>query len=488
MAMSMWPMSQLISVLEQPAKCFYLAQATLLISQWITCMALGMGNMYEQAYSFPSVVRPTWMPGKMVKFLLQRNIFLPCIYSVPFLMCFLAAFPDVQIIRVILVPISFVSVWGFNGMTGWHKDFCMFYNICNFAFVPEPYQAAVSMGCCVHFILSTGVSKWYVSKGQWFTPDSMRAVFSSYLDYTFQEGAPAWRSLSRWMLQQDAILLLGALFTMGLELVLAPAAAIYPCTVLKLTFLASLLVMHASIFLFHSALITIMYFNNFPSYLVALVTANTQSLMPESGHLLPWAISLCIGSISVVHLLLTGKMCDENFPTSQFQLFAWAGWQWDGLVNEFWKGNTRMVMATRKDLEPLGMKVPKSVAILAGHQKHDDVTDGRKLFDSYLVAFDEAYVPRGCYEAFEWETFDFSKKDFKAFFDPGQFIQNMNYWMRTEQRMYDYRIGKPLVAAWWVIVDEKSIVTQVLHGPRASYSPPKLDPAMQVDSNSIIGA
>ena len=40
----------------------------------------------------------------------------------------------------------------------------MFYNSVNLALVPEQYQGAVALGNTVHFVLSTGVAKWYARK------------------------------------------------------------------------------------------------------------------------------------------------------------------------------------------------------------------------------------------------------------------------------------------------------------------------------------
>lgn len=449
-----------------PARWFYGCQAAMLIGQYVFAWLTGLGNMYSLVFNLHLATRPAWMPHSWVKTLADKRVLATCLYTTPLLLVLCAIYPQIHTLRIVLAIVAFDSVWGFNARSNWHKDYCMFYNICIFAFVPEYYQQACSLGVCIHFIVSTGSSKWHISKGDWFTPGSCRAVFSQYQEYTWKDGAPAWPALSRCVTASDACMLLSAIFTMTLECFHAPAVAFYPNEYMKLAFFATLIMMHVGIFFIHSGLITVMYFNNAPSYVAALLVGSVSVNTPgvEGFDAGPYLVGVAIGLFSVYHLLLRGKLLDENFPSSPFALFSWAGWQWSGLCATFWKGKTRLVMSTKDESEtsPLGRRCREMSLHGNGHEEFP--IGAEEFYSLYLSgAYDEAYVLRGCYESFNWPSFDFSKKDFSAFFDPEGFTCRMSAWLKAEKRLFECHSGKPLQSAWFVEVDDNDIITKVLN-------------------------
>merc|ERR1712232_1247715 len=108
-----------------------------------------------------------------------------------------------------------------------------------------------------------------------------------------------------------------------------------------------------------------------------------------------WFAALAIGGLSLLYVVTSGWLIPENWPLSPFPLFAWPGAYWDSILNVLHTGDTRLVLTTDTDLDPLGLPV------LTHYMRKCDALAPPFVYNGFYNLLDETNLQRDVFLALD---------------------------------------------------------------------------------------
>ena len=195
--------NHLIMTLSDADRFFYFASGLLSLVVWLlfSTGSGGFSDFHRRALSCGVCTRPSWLPvGVLAAVLRRRWAYLGLCHATPLAMVLAAATGATERAPVRLALALLLSAYGLveNSVTLSHRDFLASYCAWCLALLDgsrPKYRAAAVLGCCVHFVLSSGVGKLVVAgaRGWGLDGDCLGGILRQYGAMPLSEGGPLCR-------------------------------------------------------------------------------------------------------------------------------------------------------------------------------------------------------------------------------------------------------------------------------------------------------
>eukprot|EP00930_Biecheleria_cincta_P042909 TRINITY_DN29522_c0_g1_i1.p1 TRINITY_DN29522_c0_g1~~TRINITY_DN29522_c0_g1_i1.p1 ORF type:complete len:448 (+),score=47.42 TRINITY_DN29522_c0_g1_i1:30-1346(+) len=423
---------------------FFALQAGTWLFLWAIIRITSGVDFFRQAYSFPVVTRPSWLPLRAFLFLRRPGIYLTACYCLPLALVVAAWQPSAVSVRLCAALLGSIYSLVESSATNSHRDYPMLYNLWALALLPPRWAEGVALGVCLHFVASSGLAKLYIGGLEWLGPGPLESVLRTYGDLSFSSGGPGSPKMSK--LVRDSPLSMSLLDRMTLlyEVLVVPAALFLPPSARLAVGLGGMICLHLGIYVFQSAIIGVFFIPNVATYTLGF-GSNLEVGDAE------WYASPCLFCLSIGYVALTRSLLPENWPLTPFALFGWSGSQWDALHDTFVRSETRLVMSAGLMNGPLGLKV-----VGRGIRGSSCADDEDVVYDFWDVLLGDTMVHNDILRAIDFETLG------SPLWDPASFTRRVETWLSTHRRVIELRSSRALVSANFVRVDDRGFVDEVI--------------------------
>jgi hypothetical protein len=219
-----------------------------------------------------------------------------------------------------------------------------------------------------------------------------------------------------------------------------------------------MIVMHIGITLIMSVKVGISFTTSTPAYLYGLGYAYGFNI--GSG---PWFVAAIIGLLPTLISVLVGHtIISENWAFTPVSLFMWSHHDAEALLDSFMVKDTRLILATASvaaggTKSMIGMKVLQN-AEKAGEDErwngcvHDAV---QRLFGFTLLQGGQKFV------SLIKSLKRLESKESRA--SMRELVIQIQIWLESERRLIEAHSGECLVAAYFVRIDERMRVAEVMY-------------------------
>ena len=320
----------------------------------------------------------------------------------------------------------------------------------------EQYRAAAGLGITINFILSTGYAKTSIGGlMDWLHPNTMRAYLSCHGNSKRIFNRPLWLEMNRMICHNNVALSATAVMTILLECVIAPAAILMPH--LRWMVCLSMVAMHVGITLTMSIKVGISFITSVPAYFYGL--ACTYDFNIGSG---PWIVAAAIGLLPTLTGVLVGhSIISENWPFTPVSLFMWSHYDATALLDLFMVKDTRLVLVTasvasKGTKRMIGMKVLHNAEKAGeGERRNGCVHDAvQRTFGFTLLQGGQRFV-----------SLVKSLRRLKSVGKDAEmhgFVSQTQQFLVSDKRLFEAHSGECLVYTFFVRVDERMCVAEVL--------------------------
>lgn len=304
-------------------------------------------------------------------------------------------------------------------------------------------------------MLCAGVAKLWVGGLEWMRPDTMKTYLSIY--HNSSSAKPLSQALNRLIVKHDWLCTVIAIMTIFIECIFVPLTLFMPRQWRLCGFWAMVL-MHIGIATTMSLTVGLAFLTVLPSY--AYGFSSSYALL-SFEHLC--ALLVGVGP-SLACVVWKKSLLPEHWPSCPIALFMFNGGQASVLATHLMIGDTRIAMGSslaRSLEDKTGVSVVHHGALVdslpavdkrvGGHEVtvlHDAVLRvvGFTLLQDSLL---QAIPPHTCTRPQDW--------------DIRTFLNCLESWLETEQRMVERHTGHTLTKAYLVRIDVKrNVVLEVL--------------------------
>ena len=354
---------------------FYFTASVLMLLVWalFSFGSGGFSDFHRRALNCRVATVPSWLPAWILTFILRRKwMYLSLCHGTPVVMLLAAVSRSTSSRWVRIGLASLLSVYGLveNSVTLSHRDFLNAYCAWCLALLEGPFLAAATLGCCVHFVFSSGYGKLTIAGGrQWgLDGDCLGGILRSYGKLSLADGGPLSSGLNSILSERSRrgklLSSMLASATLLFECVLVPLVLALPPG-LRRQLPIHMVLLHVGIALAQSGGIGIAFLPNVAGYVLgagnaaglvisySLSSSSSNDLSDGSDPIAPvfasgpWFLAIIIGlTTPLYHAATQGSLLPENWPLSPFALFPWSSLQWEELFRRFVDGETRLVLAT----------------------------------------------------------------------------------------------------------------------------------------------
>lgn len=432
----------MFSAMDSTHAHFYRLALTFCLA-WMALFRLRTGHQLHVLTRQSVLTRPPWLSADVIVALSARRGLV--FATLPAALGLAAFLPDVFIVRLIAaVTISLYHLCE-SSSTNRHGEYPLLY--CAWAMLlPDELASVAAFGIAVHFILSCGVAKADVGGvAGWCHPSTMRTYLEIY--GSSKSRSPLSRRLNRWVRERRWATAAIGVCTLGLECVLIPAALLAPPALRPLATWA-LVVMHVGIAVLMSVEVGFVFMTTITTYIVGFGC-------DAAAGSRPWLIAVGIGLLPTALSCATGRSLPEAWPCTSSALFMWNSSQAARIAAHFMTGDTRLVLATGREHNLVGLKV---VHHGLAQEAADDESAGAPavVHDAVLriLGFTLLHDVPGLRAPLEASA--------GAALDVRAVAWAVRGWLVRERRLIERRSGQPLLQAAFVRVGEDGRVVERL--------------------------
>lgn len=335
---------------------FYLLASASLVLLWVVLSVAGGADFHRRSLGCPLLTRPRWCPASALRRMRRPWHFLVLCQLAAALPLACALYPQSRPLRFLAAAVFGAYNLAESSATHSHRDYAIGYVMAAAALLPDALVEGAALGVCVHFIGSSGAAKVMVGgAAAWAEADTLGTVLEQYSRLSLQAGGPGSPSAGAWLRRRPLALRLLGGGTLLFECALVPAALLMPQSWRPLVALASL-GMHVGILTVQSAVIGLAFLPNLAVYYLGFGAHGTAP--PLSAG---WWLAVGISALSfgiplaspaprrpprehAAALEFRYRPIAEEFPLTNFALFAWSAEQWRLLFARLVEGRTRLVL------------------------------------------------------------------------------------------------------------------------------------------------
>ena len=476
-----------------PIPLFYLLAALCTFAVWLSFSITGSGDFHRRSLSCPVLTRSRFIPLQLLLRLRQTRTYLLICHATPPMLLACAIFPQYFWLRLLATLCFGAYSHAESSATHSHRDYAVLYVLIALTVLPDSLAEGAALGVCVHFIGSSGLAKLIVGGGvlRWVDAATLGGILATYGKLNVVSGGPASASLAAALRRRPILVSLLGGGTLVFECLIVPAALLLPGPMRPLVAIASL-AMHVGIFLVQSAVIGLAFAPNISVYVLGFGGYGGA----EYGSA-GWLVALSITVASCLAVASTGLLrgkgggprftpIPEEWPLTNFALFAWSAEQWKLLFRWLVDGPYRLVLTTSdlpitKPSLLVGRRVVSKWGLTARANDGENISDNTDGYGSTMIDTTEK---DGVYDGWEQclgETLVipavFRGLDFGAMakgeedYDGSDLVAAVSGWLKAEERLVLAADGRPLVNAFFVRLREDGREARVAEVIGAKASP-----------------
>eukprot|EP00927_Polykrikos_kofoidii_P063495 TRINITY_DN58328_c0_g1_i1.p1 TRINITY_DN58328_c0_g1~~TRINITY_DN58328_c0_g1_i1.p1 ORF type:complete len:430 (-),score=54.16 TRINITY_DN58328_c0_g1_i1:42-1331(-) len=422
------------------AALYYRLQLVCFAGWWAVVRAV-TGRHLHAVCSGSVCTRPSWLSTN--KLLILHSSRRSIVASVPIMLAIASVNSGVHVRILVAIIISAYHLVE-SSISNRHGEYPLLYNAWAMC-LPSNYAHAAALGIAVHFIVSSGLAKLWVGGMSWMRPCTMRTYLDCYRGSQSGRG-PLNPTMNAWISRRAWASVAVSISTIVLECIVVPATLVAPPTWRHVGSIAMML-LHVGIALFMSGQVGLAFLTTLPAYVVGF------SCAAEVGSR-PWLTSVVIGVGPTAVVFLRGRLLPENWPCCPVALFMWSGSQAKQIAQLLMTGDTRVVLSTAATAS----RGVRGLPVIA--QGPCSKTSSFAVHDAVLRVIGFTLLQPSDGEALQvWKSDDC---------DVPVFIERLQDWLASEERLFEASSGEPLVVATFVRLDSDGRVADVLaEAPRA---------------------
>ena len=461
--------------MEHPAASFYRLQMGTTLCWWLL-VRKSTGKTVEEVARSEVITRPAWLPVRLLRVLhaprVRKGIFLlPLAGLGAGVLSSIGGSAPPLLLRVgVALALSVYHLLE-NSTTNRHGEFPMLHNAWAMCFASPRLASAASkssecgnwrtherhctplrpdpgLGIAINFVLSSGVSKLLIGGRRWLASSTMRAYLSIYCDAA--AAPPLSKTLNRWARQRPWATASISVATVALECGLIPLTLVMPPRWRALG-TATMVCMHVGIAALMSFRVGLVFFTTFPAYVVGFRCA-ASPCTPE------WMLAALVAFVPSVVSIWRQKLLPDIWPCSSISLFMWSGEQAEALAHNLMLADLRVVMCTDETWSArgiMGLPVLHHGGLSKDFENQRDRERGR-VHDVVLRAIGFTLVLDGLLDVCP------SVGDACQAWDVKLFCHRLQQVLTQERRLIEMQSGRPLTRVFFVRIDDKQRVCELL--------------------------